>query len=253
MSELYSRIERFAKERGYKNVTELCSIAGVPRSNLSELKAGRTRSLSSGVVRKLATALNVSVDELEGSYKPVTELSADLILAAMDDKMLSSLSLEQKQDLVNRLLNDINRQQRNLRLGIEKPATKVIELYSTAFAAGPGEPDTAERSETLEVPEGLRADFAVRVTGDSMEPYIRDRSIVYGEKRQPLDGEVGCFIVAGEYLIKQFCQDNRGTVYLFSLNRKRKDLDRVIKNAAEADIYVVGTIRMNERLPLPND
>lgn len=252
MSELYSRIEQFAKERGFKNVTELCFIAGVPRSNLSELKAGRTKALSVSVLKKLAITLNMTVDELEGAIEPVADLSTDTILAAMDAKM-SSLSLEQKQSLVNRLLDDINRQQRNIRIGIEKPATKVIELYSTAFAAGPGEPDTAERSETLEVPASLSADFAVRVTGDSMEPYIHDKSIVYGEKRQPLDGEVGCFIIAGEYLIKQFCQDNFGTAYLFSLNRKRKDLDRIIKNAAEADIYCIGTIKMNERLPLPND
>ena len=65
MSELYSRIDKLCKARN-TNVTALCKAAGVARSSLSELNAGRTKTLTLETARKLADALNVPVDELMG-------------------------------------------------------------------------------------------------------------------------------------------------------------------------------------------
>ena len=63
MSELYSRIDRLCKERG-TNVTALCREAQVARSALSELKMGRTRTITLDTAAKLAAALGIAVDEL---------------------------------------------------------------------------------------------------------------------------------------------------------------------------------------------
>lgn len=66
MSELYNRIERMCKERG-TNITALCRDAKVARASLSELKAGRTKTLTLETGAKLASVLGISVDELMGT------------------------------------------------------------------------------------------------------------------------------------------------------------------------------------------
>lgn len=66
MSDLYKRIDSICKENG-TNVTALCKKAGVGRATLSELNAGRTKTLNADTVTKLAAALGVSVDYLLGA------------------------------------------------------------------------------------------------------------------------------------------------------------------------------------------
>ena len=64
------------------------------------------------------------------------------------------------------------------------------------------------------VPRG--ADFAVRIQGDSMEPYIHDESVVYVNRDPLADGDVGIFCVDGAMLCKQYHRDALGMTYLFS-------------------------------------
>ena len=63
MSDLYSNIHTLCEKDGIKDGT-LCSNIGIRRSFLSELKAGRTKSLSAEVLSKIAAYFNVSVDYL---------------------------------------------------------------------------------------------------------------------------------------------------------------------------------------------
>ena len=79
---------------------------------------------------------------------------------------------------------------------------------------------------TDDVPQA--AEFAVRIQGDSMAPYIPDNAVVY-VNRDPLSaGDVGIFCVDGEMFCKQYYKDPAGIVYLFSLNRERADADLVL-------------------------
>lgn len=63
MSDLYSNIHALCEKEGIKDGT-LCANIGIRRSFLSELKAGRTKSLSAEVLSKIAAYFNVSVDYL---------------------------------------------------------------------------------------------------------------------------------------------------------------------------------------------
>lgn len=63
MSDLYSNIHALCEKEGIKDGT-LCANIGIRRSFLSELKAGRTKSLSTEVLSKIASYFNVSVDYL---------------------------------------------------------------------------------------------------------------------------------------------------------------------------------------------
>ena len=128
--------------------------------------------------------------------------------------------------------------------------TKIVPLLGQRFAAGTGEPDGDMFLEDYET-DDLRAEFAIHVNGDSMEPYLPDGSIALGVRREPQDGETGAFFLDGAFYVKQFCSDSEGNVYLFSLNRSRSDADVTVFAAADRSLQLVGTILL-QKLPLPD-
>ena len=129
---------------------------------------------------------------------------------------------------------------------------KVIPLYASPAAAGFAAPVFMEDYELLtvtdEVPVG--AELAVRIQGDSMEPYIADGSVVYVNHDPLQSGDVGIFCVDGEMLCKQDHRDALGMVYLFSLNRKREALDVVFPAGSGRSLTCFGRV-MIHGLPLP--
>lgn len=138
---------------------------------------------------------------------------------------------------------------------VEKPKTpprmKVIPLFGNSFAAGPAEPDFGNRWESMEVDPDSPAEFAVRIHGDSMEPYLKDNQIAYGRRRMPQDGEVGAFLLDGAFLCKQVCIDALGNIYLFSLNRARADDDVTVWHDSGRSLTYFGTILLDQKPPLP--
>lgn len=66
MDDLYTRIENMCKSAG-TNVTTMCREAGVPRSALSDYKAGRIKSLSTDKLSKISNYFGVSIDYLLGN------------------------------------------------------------------------------------------------------------------------------------------------------------------------------------------
>ena len=129
--------------------------------------------------------------------------------------------------------------------------TKVVPLFGNSFAAGAGEPDLGNAWSSYET-ENMRADFAIRIHGDSMEPYLPDESIQLGTRRKPADGEVAALLIDGEFLVKQVAIDSIGNMYLFALNRDRKDTDRILWAKDDHYVSCFGTVIMR-RVGLPND
>ena len=141
----------------------------------------------------------------------------------------------------------------DLELGRQPDRTpRVIPLYHSPAAAGFPAPVCGEDFDYLEVADDVpaAAEFAVRIQGDSMSPYIADGSVVY-VNRDPLRmGDVGIFCVDGEILCKQYYKDPGGVVYLFSLNRKRSDADVMLLPASGRALTCFGRVVMHG-LPLP--
>jgi len=63
LSKLYARIEDLCKQKGV-NITKMCADAGVTRGALTDLKMGRSQSLSMRSISKIATYFDVSTDFL---------------------------------------------------------------------------------------------------------------------------------------------------------------------------------------------
>ena len=126
---------------------------------------------------------------------------------------------------------------------------RTIPFIGNTFAAGYGDPDLGSMLSEYET-DNKNADFAFKVSGDSMEPYLPDGSVQFGAIRQPKDGEVAVLLIDGEFLVKQVCIDSFGNMYLFALNRDRKDTDRTLWNRDDHSVYCFGTVLM-ERVRLP--
>ena len=65
MSELYNKIEMLCKENN-TDVTKMCREINIPRSSLSELKAGRVKSISIERIEAIADYFGVTADFLRG-------------------------------------------------------------------------------------------------------------------------------------------------------------------------------------------
>ena len=132
---------------------------------------------------------------------------------------------------------------------------RVIPLYYNPAAAGLASPAFGEDFEYLEVGGDVPAfaDFAVKIDGNSMEPYIMDGSIVYVNHDPMVNGDVGIFYCDGDILCKQYAKDEEGNVNLISLNRDREDADRFIDAYSGLSFTCLGRVIMRHTVRLPNE
>lgn len=130
-------------------------------------------------------------------------------------------------------------------------SVRQIPLFASPAAAGYVSPILGEEYEMIDVDTAARAQFAVRISGDSMEPHIRDGSIVYVAREPLQNGDIGVFCVDNDTFCKQYYKDPLGMVYLFSLNRDRADADVVLPPSSGRSLSCFGKVLMNKHFPLP--
>ncbi|WP_124099498.1 S24 family peptidase [Ruminococcus sp. Marseille-P6503] len=119
--------------------------------------------------------------------------------------------------------------------------TVFIEYYSLPVSAGTGvDLDGCEKG-MLEVEETqltLHANFALRVSGNSMEPVFHNGDIVLIASQPSVEiGEIGIFILNGEGFIKKFGGD-----CLISLNPDYDDIPLNEYNSIYCRGKVIGTV-----------
>ena len=135
------------------------------------------------------------------------------------------------------------------------PEPKVINLFEDAAAAGLVLAETGQGAVPYELgpddPQG--AAYAVRVRGDSMEPYFHDGSVAFVNHDPMRDGDVGVFCIDGAAVIKQWHRDELGITYLFSLNRARSDADVVVPPGSGRTLVWQGRVLTRRRFPLPDE
>lgn len=140
----------------------------------------------------------------------------------------------------------------DLEAGKAEQEPRLIPLYRSPAAAGYAAPVFGEDFDYIPVTDDVpqSAEFAVRIQGDSMAPFIADGSVAY-VNRDPLKaGDAGIFCVDGDIFCKQYYKDPAGFVYLFSLNRARADADLVFPPASGRTLVCFGRVIMHA-LPLP--
>lgn len=117
-----------------------------------------------------------------------------------------------------------------------------ISLYDMPVSAGRGvylDSDTAEEINIPDTAKTQTADYALRITGDSMEPKYHNGDIILIQDTDSVEiGELGIFLLDGEGYFKKFGGDR-----LISLNTKYTDI--LLKDFESAECYgkVVGKLK----------
>jgi len=100
-------------------------------------------------------------------------------------------------------------------------------LYDIPVSAGTGNFLDDSGYEDIEVPSyvPVAVDFALRVSGDSMEPLLCDGQVIWVKEQEVLDsGDIGIFTYSGDVYCKKLIAD--GTrAYLRSLNPVYGDIE----------------------------
>jgi len=97
---------------------------------------------------------------------------------------------------------------------------RVLRLYDIPVSAGTGNFLDDSSYEEIEVPSYVPAavDFALRISGDSMEPLLRNEQVIWVKEQEVLDsGDIGVFIYSGDVYCKKLIADGTNA-YLRSLN-----------------------------------
>ena len=235
------------------SVSELARMTGIPSTTLYSIikRDNSTVDLSDLVL--VCQALNTPLEFFFQKLNPQGEIP--------------SLPDSSEWDLISRfrLLDGHGKHMTNividaelLRLGQEKALentveqSKVIPLFLTPAAAGYASPTLGDDYEDYQVSANSPADFAAKIQGDSMEPYITDGSVVLVSRTLDLrPGDVGLFCVDNDMFCKQYCEDSQGNIYLFSLNRSRRDADIEISSSSGRSVFCYGKVLLDKRPPLP--
>ena len=103
---------------------------------------------------------------------------------------------------------------------------RLLRLYEIPVSAGTGNFLDESAYEMIEAPDYVPAgaDFALRISGDSMEPLYRDRQIIWVREQPVLEpGEIGVFFYDGGAYCKRYADTRDGPV-LRSLNEAYADI-----------------------------
>ena len=109
MSTLYERITELCKNKGVSG-SRMCLDLGMSKSTMSELKAGRTKGISTSTAQKIAAYFGVSVDYLLGKdekEKPAQE-SGTISIRSRDGSVLESELSDEQIETFKKLLNYLN-------------------------------------------------------------------------------------------------------------------------------------------------
>jgi len=104
---------------------------------------------------------------------------------------------------------------------------RLLRLYDTPASAGTGNFLDDSSYELIETPDHVTAavDFALRVSGDSMEPLFQDGQIIWVKEQEALrSGDIGIFTYSGDVYCKKLIVDS-GKAYLRSLNPEYEDIE----------------------------
>ncbi|MGM9520884.1 MAG: XRE family transcriptional regulator [Oscillospiraceae bacterium] len=247
------KLDILMRQRGLTRGS-LAAKTGVPYNTIVGFYTKGYKNSKLSNLRRLSEFFGVSLDVLcdddrELFQQEEREAAPDII------KKYSALS-KKGQSIVESLIDGLADMESPESVEENSKITKLeyIREYVTPAAAGYASP--AEGDDYVLVPRGSDvprgADFAVRIAGDSMEPYIKDGSRVYVSRMSGLiPGDVGIFFVDGDMKCKQYCEDSEGNIYLFSANRERSDADMTIPASSGMTVVCFGKVLLGVKIPLP--
>ena len=252
------RIKKIKSERKITN-EKLSELTGIPLGTLSKIMAGISDSPKLSNMVLIASALGCSLDYIvSGTPDNMNNytLTAEEISFVEDYRQLDGygkelLSVVAKKELER--IGMISEQSVSRKAKQTKPAKtatilpmltaepgkrvvsdfsrRSVLLYDLPVSAGPGVYLDDSMAEEISIPDNEKTaytDFALRISGNSMEPKYHDGDILLVQDTDNVEiGELGIFILDGNGYFKKYGGDR-----LVSLNSEYGDI--LLRDYAEA-------------------
>ena len=249
------RVRTYRKAKGLTQEA-LAKAIGVSKTTITGYELGY-REPDVEKIKLLSDALGVTGDDLLNTgfskVKKAPSVSDEAMRMARDYDKLDNWGRQAVRDLTDTELARMEDEARFMDGATMEEEPKVINLYAEPAAAGIAVPtigvDFEPYTLTPDDPQG--AAFAVRLQGDSMEPYFPDGSIVFVNHDAMVNGDIGIFCVDSGTVCKQYYRDPMGMVYLFSLNRSRSDADVILGPSSNRTLICQGRVITKRRFPIP--
>jgi len=220
------------------------------------------RQPSFDLLIRLADTLKTSTDELLGRPILFEELSTDKAVESLIKKYKTLDPHGRK--LVDTVCEmEYERTNQDTKVGelhiidnrqcISK--NRYIPRYLYPPAAGFGTPLEGNDFEMIRVDDNVPedADYAVCISGDSMEPYIQNGGMVFVKETTDLNnGDVGIFSVNGEMYCKQYYKDRGRSLHLLSANPERADASIHVSCDSGYVVRCCGKVLLDFSIPLPD-
>lgn len=256
--ELNERIKSFRISRSMTQKS-LADAIGVSVNSVGSWESGaKTPSITSIIA--LSIALDTSVDSLLG----VSRNTDNRLFAKTNDETIL-LQLYRELDrhgkkAVSTICSveyhriDAERKTERKIIEYQKPG-RYIPKYLTPSAAGFSYPLDCDQFEMIPVTDDVPndAEFAVRIQGNSMAPYINDGDTVFAKKTSQMSiGDVGIFCVNGSMYCKQYFVDDTGNLILVSANPNLKKSNVFIGVDSCESVECLGKVIMERKIDLPD-
>ena len=219
-----SILDRIIKLLGNADQKQLTDYLGLKKTAFTDWKNGKSNSYRKYLI-EISKYFNVSIDYL------VYGTEKNTVLTDSEKELLNlfkALSEVDKIRVIERAetLVEIAAQKAAEESAQNKaaaPKHRTMELFDLPASAGTGVYLSSNYSAPISVlstPESEQADYAVRISGDSMQPDFCDGDIALVESCEEVEvGEIGIFILDGESFIKEL-----GDGCLISHNAKYSDI-----------------------------
>lgn len=245
-----NRIKQIKNEKKITN-ERLSELTGIPLSTVSKILAGISDSPKLSNMVLIARALDCTLDyivsgtpqnnnnytlndkeiEFIETYRQLDYYGRDLV-ETVAQKELERVGVISEN--ANASFNEVVEPQKSAKI-LSTPkisvssealydfAKKTVLLYDLPVSAGPGVYLDDAMAEEISIPQNDRTEsvsFALRISGNSMEPKYRDGDILLVEDTESVDvGELGIFILDGNGYFKKYGGDR-----LISLNEEYGDI-----------------------------
>lgn len=246
------RVKFIKKEKGITNEA-LSKASGIPLGTLGKLLSGFTEEPKLSTAISIAEALDCSLEYLATGKEEPMRLSDTEETRLEKYRALDAHGIRVCDFILDEEYMRCAAMSRNVRAELadtisDNNATKKkarmirIPFFSDRVSAGLGEHlESGEYTEisVVENDRTKRADFALRVSGDSMEPRYHDGDILLVENTPNIElGELGIFICDGEGYFKEL-----GRGCLISLNKKYAPIPISQFESFSCRGTVIGTLR----------
>ena len=240
-----NRIKKIKAERKMTN-DDLAERTGIAGGTLAKILAGISESPKLSNFVAICEALNCSLDyimygiEENSNNYTLSDEEIDMVerFRTLDDRgrdtVLSILEKEEnfsrgEQPAAPKRARILSPEPLRARLAAAYEQSengfgkRTLPLFDLPVSAGPGvalDIDTADEITVSDNARTREADFALRISGNSMEPRYRDGDILLVQETDTLEfGELGIFILDGNGFFKVFGGDR-----LYSLNKEYGDI-----------------------------